>query len=151
MNILVREITRADSTAVASLTGQLGYQTTVVAASDLIVEILQSKSDLALVAEINTQVVGWIHAFYAIRLESGRFVEIGGLVVDEQHRSKGIGKILIAAVKQWAGQRQVKNIKVRCNTKRLASHQFYLKAGFTETKEQKIFEIELPNLLADKY
>ncbi|MGV3587186.1 MAG: GNAT family N-acetyltransferase [Adhaeribacter sp.] len=141
MNILVRQITVADSPSVANLTAQLGYQTTTAETADLLAEILKSKTDLALVAEINSQVVGWIHAFYAVRLESGRFVEIGGLVVDAQHRGKGIGKILIAAVKQWAGQYQTTHIKVRCNTKRFASHQFYRQAGFTEVKEQKIFEM----------
>ncbi|KAA5540581.1 GNAT family N-acetyltransferase [Adhaeribacter rhizoryzae] len=143
MNIFVRAITVADSTAVASLTNQLGYQTTAAETADLLAEILKSKTDLALVAEINKEVVGWIHAFYAIRLESGRFVEIGGLVVDAPHRGKGIGKILVAAVTQWASQYQITHIKVRCNTKRFASHQFYRQAGFTEVKEQKIFEIKV--------
>ncbi|MGV3589393.1 MAG: GNAT family N-acetyltransferase [Adhaeribacter sp.] len=141
MNILVRAITVADSPAIANLTGQLGYQTTTAETADLLAEILKSKTDLGLVAEINSQVVGWIHAFYAVRLESGRFVEIGGLVVDAPHRGKGIGKILIAAVKQWASQYPITHIKVRCNTKRLASHQFYRQAGFTEIKEQKIFRM----------
>ena len=151
MKIAVREITGLDSPAVTGLTAQLGYETTATATANLIAEILNSKNDLVLVAEADKQVVGWIHAFYAVRLESGRFVEIGGLVIDEQHRGRGIGKILIEAVKVWSRQRHITHIKVRSNTRRLSTHQFYLKAGFTQIKEQKIFEIELPSLIADKY
>ncbi|GEO03863.1 GNAT family acetyltransferase [Adhaeribacter aerolatus] len=143
MEINIKKLTVQDSAAVAELTTQLGYQTTGTTTAELISEILDSANHLALVAETGNQVVGWVHAFYAVRLESGRFVEIGGLVVDEKYRGKGIGKILIEAVKQWSRQRQITHLKVRCSTKRLASHQFYLKASFTETKEQKIFGLEL--------
>jgi GNAT superfamily N-acetyltransferase len=143
MQLSVREVTINDSEAVAGLTAQLGYKTTVAATTNLIAEILSRKDDIALVAVMDGKIAGWIHAFYAVRLESGRFVEIGGLVVDGQHRGKGIGKMLMAEVKQWSRHRQITSLKVRCSTKRLASHRFYLINGFTELKEQKIFESKI--------
>jgi GNAT superfamily N-acetyltransferase len=143
MQVFIREVTINDSETVAGLTAQLGYETTVAATTELIAEILNRKDDIALVAVINGKIAGWIHAFYAVRLESGRFAEIGGLVVDGQHRGQGIGKMLVAEVKQWSRRRQIASLKVRCSTKRLASHRFYLQNGFTELKEQKIFELNI--------
>jgi hypothetical protein len=34
-------------------------------------------------------------------------------------------------------------LRVRCNVKRIRAHEFYTKLGFRETKESKIFEMNL--------
>ena len=143
MPVLIREINIQDSAVIAGLTGQLGYKTTVAETTSLITEIKNRNEDLALVAVKDNNIVGWIHAFRAVRLQSGHFVEIGGLVIDEQHRGQGIGNLLIERVKEWSRRQHIATIKVRCSTKRLASHRFYLAQGFTEVKEQKIFELNI--------
>jgi GNAT superfamily N-acetyltransferase len=70
-------------------------------------------------------------------------VEVNGLVIDERFRSKGIGKLLIATVRQWALEKGVDRISLRCNVKRKEAHLFYRHLGFTEIKEQKNFVIEI--------
>jgi GNAT superfamily N-acetyltransferase len=87
--------------------------------------------------------IGWIHAFKTLRIESKPFIEIGGLVVDENYRGKGVGKLLINAIKNWSEQEEISTIRVRCHTKRKEAHLFYNKLGFSESKEQKIFEIRI--------
>jgi GNAT superfamily N-acetyltransferase len=89
------------------------------------------------------KIVGWIHVFQTTRLESGSFCEIGGLVVDDQYRRKGIGKLLIQHIKPWCLSKGNPALRVRCNTKRKEAHEFYFQLGFNENKEQKVFEINL--------
>jgi len=48
-----------------------------------------------MVAEVDSQLGGWVHAVVAEYIEAGRFVAIGGLVVDKNHRRKGLGRELM--------------------------------------------------------
>ena len=44
---------------------------------------MSSNNHTAFVALTDEKIVGWIHGFRALLLESKPFVEIGGLLVDE--------------------------------------------------------------------
>lgn len=143
MNIETRTITPDDAKDVQSLSKQLGYEMSLDDTVEQINEILSSKNDFAAVAVRENKIIGWIHVFRTIRLESKPFVEIGGLVVDEKYRSKGIGRKLIGAIKQWCSQNNVYDLRVRSNVKRNDAHQFYASVGFNETKQQKVFKINL--------
>lgn len=143
MKVTLRKITEQDAAAVASLSGQLGYSTTASAMAQRIRAVLASHDHCAYAAMAAGQLVGWVHGRYTLQLESDAFVEVGGLVVDEQQRGKGIGLLLIEAVKQWAREKGVNKIRVRCNTKRTDTHTFYRHIGFSETKEQKVFDSSL--------
>ena len=87
----------------------------------------------------NEKIVGWIHGFYSLRIESDFFVEIGGLVVDENFRKNGIGKKLVDKVMEWSKLKNCEKVRVRCNVIRKESHKFYENIGFEINKEQKIF------------
>ncbi|GAA4212377.1 GNAT family N-acetyltransferase [Pedobacter jeongneungensis] len=138
-----RAITEKDAESVAGLSTQLGYQSNIEQTLLRIRQISNNNENCGYVALHNSKVVGWIHGFYTLRIESDPFVEIGGLVVDAEYRNLKIGKQLIDRVKLWAKQQQVKKLKVRCNTKRTESHQFYERIGFTENKRQIAFEMDL--------
>jgi GNAT superfamily N-acetyltransferase len=139
-DIRIRAITREDAPVINKLSRQLGY---ILSPADTLVNIDQL-SDLqdhaAFVAICNEQVVGWVHAFETRTVESLPFIELAGLVVDEQYRSKGIGKLLVDQVRKWCAERKIRSVRVRSNIIRKEAHQFYLSNGFTEIKEQKVFE-----------
>jgi len=139
----IREISEADAENVAKLSTQLGYDSNKEQILRRIREVNNSNENCAYVAIFENKVVGWIHGFYTLRIESDPFVEIGGLVVDAAYRNLKIGKQLVERIKLWAEQHQVKKLKVRCNTKRTKSHQFYERVGFKENKRQIAFEIDL--------
>lgn len=139
----IRVITEEDAESVAWLSTQLGYESNTKQTSARIKQINNSNENCAFVALIENKVVGWIQGFYTLRVESDPFVEIGGLIVDENYRNLKIGKLLIENVNTWAKKHQVKKIKVRCNIKRTESHQFYEQIGFKENKQQIAFEMEL--------
>ena len=141
MNISIRPMQLEDALAINSLSKQLGYDLSLEDTQNCIQQILQRKDDISLVAIFENNIVGWIHAFKAYRIETQPFIEIGGLVVDESHRSKGIGKILVDEVKKWCGSKEISSLRVRCNTRRRESHLFYQRIGFHEMKEQKVFAL----------
>ena len=84
---------------------------------------------------------GWVHVFIANRVASSPFLEIGGLAVSSEFRREGIGRELVNYALKWANERNLKT-RVRCNSKRMNAHDFYLAMGFTKAKEQYIFEKE---------
>lgn len=143
MSIEIRTITIDAAKEIQLLSKQLGYEMSLDDTMEQIKEILSSTSDFAVVALIENKIVGWIHVFKALRLETKPFAEIGGLVVDENYRNKGIGKKLVEGIKQWCIEKNINDVRVRSNVKRKEAHQFYTSVGFNEMKEQKVFQIKL--------
>ncbi|HXS54873.1 MAG TPA: GNAT family N-acetyltransferase [Hanamia sp.] len=140
MDLSIRKIELKDASLVAGLTFQLGYQATEEEIKKRLREILSDEKHCAFAALDHDKVVGWIHGFYSTNLESGPFVEIGGMVVDESYRKKGIARKLVEMVEGWSIQNGYNRLRVRSNVKRKAAHEFYKKIGFNETKEQKVFD-----------
>lgn len=141
MEITIRSAAIQDVKAIASLTDQLGYKSSKEGLERRLEQLSEMTNNCVFVATLDNKVVGWIHAFYALKIESDPFVEIGGLVVDEHHRKLGIGKMLVGQVVQQAAAWDCSKIRVRCRTTRIESHVFYEKIGFSLKKEQKIFDL----------
>jgi len=95
--------------------------------------------NVVFVACISKKVVGWIHVCINFRIESDSYAEIGGLVVDENYRGKGIGKLLVEEAERWAQEKKFTKLRVRSNVIRKNTHRFYLHFGYKEEKEQKVF------------
>ncbi|KIO78796.1 GCN5 family acetyltransferase [Pedobacter lusitanus] len=143
MPLYFRDLKIEDAEAVTRLSDQLGYPATKAETELRVNSLLLHPDHCIIVAVIGETITGWIHAFYTIRLEADPFVEIGGLVVDENYRNQQIGEKLVEQVKEWALNKDVKKLRVRCQTKRTASHHFYQKTGFIQTKEQKVFDLNI--------
>lgn len=140
MQILIRRMMLSDAEAINNLSQQLGYPLSIEETLANLQKLLSSNDDCCLVAVNDSLVVGWIHAFVAHRIESHRFAEIGGLVVDESCRSKGIGTRLVKEVEQWCLQKGLFTLRVRSNAKRNEAHRFYTNLRFETAKEQTVFE-----------
>ena len=143
MKIIIREMTEDDAKAVNTLSKQLGYPLSIEQTLQNINAVLESKDHTAFVAEYENKIVGWIGASQAIMIEVMPHCEINGLVIDQDHRGMGIGKLLIDKVKQWAREKNNSKIGLRCNVKRTEAHLFYQHLGFTEIKQQKNFVISI--------
>jgi GNAT superfamily N-acetyltransferase len=146
MEIDIREIRMEDAAAAARLSGQLGYPTTAGEMEARIAQLLQSPSDVAWVAALGGGLIGWIQASRMMRLESGLFAEITGLVVDARARGAGVGKQLVAQVQAWALAQSYTRVVVRMNVTRTETHGFYSKLGFVEKKQQVVWDRQLPAL-----
>ena len=142
-DIQIKTISLQDAENIRKLSGQLGYSISLEDTQANIKQILALESHTALVAISNDKIVGWIHAFETRTIESLPFIELAGLVIDENARGKGIGKILVEKIKQWCMKRNISSLRVRSNVIRKDAHKFYLNLGFSEIKEQKVFQMSL--------
>lgn len=130
-------MTPEDAEEVNRLSRQLGYPLSSEQTLQNITAVMQSKDHTAFVAVYENKIVGWIGAAYAIMIEVMPHCEINGLVTDENYRGKGVGKLLIGKVKQWAKEKNIDKLSLRCNVKRTEAHLFYEHLGFNEIKQQK--------------
>jgi predicted N-acetyltransferase YhbS len=137
----VRTISLADADAIAELSGQLGYQTSLAEMVERLRGILPlPDGHLALVACRGDEVIGWIEAELTRHLQSVPHVLITGLVVKDGSRSLGVGKRLCKEVEQWAIAQGVSVVRVTSRSTREDAHRFYLREDFTQTKTSLVFE-----------
>ena len=142
--IVIRPADAADAPAIAGLSGQLGYPSTVADSAERLGLVLGSSEHAVFAACDGGDVVGWVHVFLALRIESGPFAELGGFVVSSSHRRHGVGRRLLAAAEDWAAGRGVRKLRVRSRLEREDARAFYENLGFTVTKEQRVFDKSLP-------
>src|SRR5262245_14005297 len=102
MEIIIRSISEEDAKPVNQLSTQLGYEMPVEQTLANIRSVLGTAGHNAFVALHNDKIIGWIGVAEALQIESAPFNEIRGVIVDEQYRGHGIGKLLIEKVKQWS-------------------------------------------------
>jgi GNAT superfamily N-acetyltransferase len=133
-----------DSDRIADLAGQLGYPSTGEEVRKRLSQMQGARQYAVFVAEHPVgQIAGWIglYVFRAVELEAA--AEISGLIVDEDVRSGGIGKMLIDAAEEWARRAGCHVISVRSNDKRDRAHRFYTSNGYAHVKTQKEFRKKL--------
>lgn len=139
----LENINETETQEIRSLSKQLGYENNFDLLFGRLQEIIQLNDHAIFVAKVNGKIVGWLHCLICLRVESPLFVEVTGLVVDENLRSQQIGKKLIETSKVWSQNRGISIVRIRCNVLRTESHKFYRALGFYSDKEQKVFEMSL--------
>ena len=135
----IRRANPTDGEAIAMLAKELGY---APSGEDMMrrLETLEGQQEHAVfVAEDDdNSVVGWLHIFGRRLLLSEPIAEIGGIVVSQACRRRGIGRELISAAEQWARRKGFGGLVARSDTRRPESHDFYPKIGMTKLKTQSI-------------
>ncbi len=139
----IRSATGDDAGALAALSGELGYPARAEDVARRLSAISAATGHAVYVAEADGSILGWIHVFGALRLESEPFAELGGLVVAEAHRGRGIGRLLIERASRWAREGGYQALRVRTRAERADAHRFYERVGFRRVKTQKVFVMEL--------
>ena len=141
----IRPITVSDAAAVAELTTQLGYPTSTNEMADRIAAVAASAEDSALLVAVDDhdEPIGWAHVARLRLLERPPSAQLNGLVVDERHRSKGIGASLLRAAEAWACERGLFLMLIRSRTSREAAHTFYEREGYRVAKTSYTFEKRL--------
>jgi GNAT superfamily N-acetyltransferase len=133
-------MTTGDAAAVADLSNQLGYPVEPARLAKRFADVVDHGHASIFVAEIAGRVVGWIHVAITPMLEMDLGAEILGLVVDQDHRSAGVGAALLAEGEKWARASGCTAVRVRSRIARERAHAFYERNGYTRVKTQHAFE-----------
>jgi GNAT superfamily N-acetyltransferase len=144
-NPRIRKAKQSDAARLAELSGQLGYPTAKKEMAKRLSLVLREKKGACFVAvqHESGRVLGWIHVSATPLLEVSPRAEINGLVVDENTRSQGTGRLLLEAAERWAWKSGAKSMSVRSNVIRERAHGFYETNGYEHYKTQKSFRKQL--------
>jgi GNAT superfamily N-acetyltransferase len=136
----IRPARLKDAQGLAPLCGQLGYPSTPEEVLARLRRILADPLQAVYVAEIpGRRLVGWIHIFPHVTVESDPCAELGGLVVEEGQRSRGLGGRLMEQAERWARERGYRALTLRSNVLRARAHAFYERLGYASPKSQRVF------------
>ena len=137
----IRNATINDSPDISELSKELGYPTSEFEVREHLNSILNSTNHIVYVAFLSDgKVIAWIHIFEAQRVESKSFAEIGGLIVSETFRNKGIGKKLLKVAEEWTQNINFSKLRVRSKIEREDAKKFYSNIGFSVSKQQRVFD-----------
>jgi GNAT superfamily N-acetyltransferase len=143
--LTLRKIEPRDAPDVALLIRQLGYDRPVEEVLRWIEEPHSNgHSQTAFVACVGQEVAGWIEVSIQHRLQTQPFALIGGLVVKEGMRGRGIGQRLCKCAESWCWELDAKAIRVTSRNTRVDSHRFYERDGYRRVKTSLVFEKERP-------
>ena len=143
-DVTIRPAHKNDVPRLAELADQLGYPCRVESMADRLNQLQDRRDHAILVAEsARGEVLGWVHVFVRPLLIAERAAEIGGLVVEAEVRSQGIGERLLEAAEAWAVEAGYARLRVRSNVIRKGAHRFYHLRAYQVIKTQIVFEKQL--------
>lgn len=93
--LTIRPARTSDAPEIARLTAQLGYEVSAALATERLARLLSRPNQQFIIADVDGRAVGWLHAEITEYVDSGAFVIIAELVVDQDQRRRGIARALM--------------------------------------------------------
>ena len=139
---MIREIKISDYNEIQKLSTNLGFALPKEVVKENIKSVLADGQD-KIFAEVDSKdnVIGYIQIAPLRPIYFKPLIDIIGMVVDEKHRRKGIGRNLINAAKDWAVRNGFEGIRAVTQIKRMEAHNFYSSVGFNYIKTQKNYRM----------
>ncbi len=141
-NVKIRRAKLGDEVSLMQLAAQMGYPITAVEAKERLKDILRQKGEILLVADVYGQAIGYVLGTTIIEINTPKTLRLGGMVVNENYRQWGIGRMLMKGLEKWAKKEKFEIILVPTNVKRKNAHKFYEKIGYQNIKTQYVYEKE---------
>ena len=139
---MIRPARMKDVKEITRLCLQLGNQVSSDQVEERLEKINKDCDSIIFLYEIDESICGWVHVFGKCIIQM-EFAEIGGLVVDTQHRGKGIGKMLMGKAEEWAMEKGYPEVRLRSGGHRKEAHDFYKSIGYENVKWQEVFSRKL--------
>ncbi len=106
-------------------------------------ENLDYNNECVFVADVNGEVVGYVHIIKFNTLYYKSMANIQGMVVSKEYQRKGYGKELMNAAENWARKRNIEIVRLNSGFVRPEAHEFYRAIGYNNEKEQIRFMKQL--------
>lgn len=136
---LVRSAYYDDAERIMILSELLGYPLKENRFCENLKKLINHPQHLILVICINSKVYGFIHLCEVINIITDPYCEIMALIIDEEKRGMGLGRLLLEESIEWVKNKKICTIKVSSNIVRIKAHGFYIKNNFQLIKTQHFF------------
>lgn len=137
---VIRPARPADAGAIAWLCETaLGYHDEPDLISERMAVMLDKPDHLVLVAEQEGAVLGFAHACNYDQLYAPHMKNLMAIAVTSEARGRGIGKLLLAEVEDWARESEASAIRVVSGEARLDAHHMYRSSGYGGEKGKRSF------------
>lgn len=144
MEYIIRQAAMSDAAAICRLNREeMGYDYPLEGTVELLKLLLAAPADRIFVAELNGEVVGYVHAQHYQVLYAPPMKNILGIAVASAHRREGIGAALLDRVEQWAREEDCKMVRLVSGAARTGAHEFYRRRGYGEGRTQLNFKKKL--------
>ena len=131
---MIRAARASDALAIAELARALGYPAVAADIPARLTALESAGRAVALVAEVDGNVVGLITSHMLATLHHTEPVALlTTLVVAESARGTGVGRELVGAAEDWARGQGAEWMSVTSGLQRAAAHQFYERLGYGRT------------------
>jgi GNAT superfamily N-acetyltransferase len=131
---VIRRARESDADAVTALLAQLDYPFEREAVRPALAEVLADPAHVALVADEDGEVVGFVNAHFRLQLHHLAPVgTIDELVVERERRGRRIGERLVGEVLEEARRRGADVMEVSTHNRRERARAFYRRCGFEAT------------------
>lgn len=136
-DILIRDAAMTDVQALVELnTKEMGYDYPADRTGEQLAKLLAGGKDKILVAELDGEVVGYVHLNDYDLLYAGHMKNIMGIAVSSSHRRMGIGGKLLTAAESWARESGAEAVRLVSGESRVGAHAFYRSLGYSGNKMQ---------------
>lgn len=135
----VREALPSDAQRIASLAVQLGYEVPVAHVERQLHRVNDERAIFVAVVP-RVGVIGWIGVSLCEAITDSGRADINGLVVEDEYRGNGIGRLLVETAEAWARRRNCTSMRLVSNVVRERAHEFYKRLGYDVLKTQHAFK-----------
>lgn len=136
-DVSIREATITDFEAINLLNeSSLGYAFDLYETKKQLQKILKKSYYKVFVAEVNSVVIGYVHGSDYDNTFSKSLKNIMGISVLKSWQGKGIGKLLLNTIEEWAKEDNCSGVRLVSGLERTSAHLFYEHCGYQKRKEQ---------------
>lgn len=142
--VCIRPAATRDAARIAELCGHLGYPSTSEEVAQRLRRLSDDPQHATYIAERCDgqdvgMLIGWLHVEERHLIEVDLRAEVTALIVAEEYRRSGAGRLLMEQAEVWAASRGCGMMVLRSNVIRADAHAFYEKLGYENFKSQKVY------------
>lgn len=141
LKVLIRECKVLDYQDITLLNKEeMGYDYPAEDTKKQLEKLLMDENHKIYVATVGDEIVGYVHANKYDLLYAPPMKNIMGIAVSSTFRKKGIGKMLLNKVEEWARNTGACGVRLVSGATRTGAHAFYRNCGYSGNKEQRNFK-----------
>lgn len=144
MKVNIRDAAVTDAPVLAKLNREeMGYEYPMDKTEEKLRTLLTDSRNKILVAEVDGEVVGYLHLEDYDLLYAPHMKNILGIAVAGSCRRQGVGKALLTAGESWARETGAVMVRLVSGENRKGAHAFYQSMGYQGNKLQRNFKKQL--------